>query len=91
MHFDFKKLLAWRFEDIEHVYSSRDTILYAIGVGCGSDPVDDSELHLVYEERLQALPTMAVYRRPFGEHDVRTSAQKRGEHTAAGQCRACVE
>jgi acyl dehydratase len=60
MHFDYTTLLNWQFEDITHTYSDRDTILYALGLGCGSDPVDKSELHFVYEEKLAALPTMAV-------------------------------
>ena len=60
MPFDYQKLLAWRFDDLEHAYTARDTILYALGLGCGSDPTDESELRFVYEEKLAALPTMAV-------------------------------
>jgi acyl dehydratase len=43
-----------------HVYSRRDTILYALGVGAGHDPQDIDELRFVYEEGLEALPSMAV-------------------------------
>lgn len=43
-----------------HTYARRDTILYALGVGAGHDPLDSGELHFVYEEGLQALPSMAV-------------------------------
>jgi len=60
MTFDFKKLLAWRFDDIEHAYTARDTILYALGLGYGSDPTDKNELRFVYEEKLLASPMMAV-------------------------------
>ena len=60
MAFDYKKLLDWRFDDIEHGYSVRDTILYALGLGYGSDPTDESELRFVYEEKLLAAPMMAV-------------------------------
>jgi len=60
MSFDYQKLLAWRFDDLEHVYAARDTILYALGLGYGSDPTDESELPFVYEEKLAALPMMAV-------------------------------
>lgn len=38
-------------------YTARDTMLYALGVGAGADPED---LRYVYEDGLQALPTMAV-------------------------------
>ncbi len=38
----------------------RDTILYALSVGVGSDPMDEAQLPYVYEEGLRALPTMAI-------------------------------
>ena len=57
---DYERLRNWKFEDIEHVYSKTDTILYALGVGLGADPLDARQLRFVYEEGLQALPTMAV-------------------------------
>jgi hypothetical protein len=60
MPFDYQKLLAWRFDDLEHAYSARDTILYALGLGYGSDPTDERELRFVYEEKLAALPMMPV-------------------------------
>jgi len=60
MSFDYQKLLNWRFDDLEHAYAARDTILYALGLGYGSDPTDASELRFVYEEKLAALPMMAV-------------------------------
>jgi acyl dehydratase len=57
---DYKKLMAWPFPDLEHTYTARDTILYALGLGCGSDPTDAQDLRFVYEEGLLALPTLAV-------------------------------
>ena len=54
------KLKAWPFKDIEQRYTERDTILYALGVGIGHDPLDRDALRYVYEDGLQALPTMAV-------------------------------
>lgn len=57
---DPEKLLTWNFGEIEHRYTERDTILYALGVGLGSDPTDLDQLRFVYEENLLALPTMAV-------------------------------
>jgi acyl dehydratase len=44
-----------------HSYTARDTMLYALGVGAGMNaPTAPSELRLVYEDGLVALPTMAV-------------------------------
>jgi acyl dehydratase len=60
MPIDVAKLKAWPFEPIEQRYSERDTILYALGVGVGHDPIDRDALRFVYEDGLQALPTMAV-------------------------------
>jgi len=60
MAIDYARLKAWRFPDIAQRYRARDTILYALGLGCGSDPLDAAELRFVYEENLVALPTMAV-------------------------------
>lgn len=55
-----EKLLSWPFPDIEHTYGARDTMLYALGAGAGSDPTDETDLRFVYEEGLVALPSMAV-------------------------------
>jgi hypothetical protein len=60
MAIDVIKLKAWPFKDIEQHYSERDTILYALGVGIGHDPMDTDALRYVYEDGLQALPTMGV-------------------------------
>lgn len=60
MAIDVARLKAWPFKDIEHRYSERDTILYALGVGIGHDPMDRDALRFVYEDGLHALPTMAV-------------------------------
>jgi acyl dehydratase len=60
MAIDPHKLLSWTFPDIEHTYTEKDTMLYALGVGCGSDPDEAGDLKFVYERGLVALPTMAV-------------------------------
>ena len=52
-------LLARRFAPIVHDYAARDTILYALGLGLGTDPADTRQLRYVYEDGLLALPTMA--------------------------------
>ena len=57
---DYKKLLAWDFGDLAQTLTRRDTMLYALGIGLGSDPTDPAQLRFVYEENLEALPTMGV-------------------------------
>lgn len=44
--------------ETDHAYGWKDTILYALGLGYGSNPLDESELPFVYERGLQAVPTI---------------------------------
>ena len=60
MALDVEKLLNWPFPELRHEYTARDTMLYALGLGLGSDPLDAEQLRFVYEKDLRALPTMAV-------------------------------
>ena len=60
MPFDPEKLLSRNFPEVEHTYTEKDTILYALGLGCGADPEAVEDLRFVYEKGLIALPTMAV-------------------------------
>ena len=41
-------------------WTERDTMLYALAIGMGSDPLDRRELPFVYEKNLQAVPTLAA-------------------------------
>jgi acyl dehydratase len=41
-------------------WSDRDTILYALAIGMGSDPDNGDELPFVYEKNLKAIPTLAT-------------------------------
>ena len=60
MPIDREQLLGWPFEEVEQRYDERDTILYALGIGLGAEPTDPRQLRFVYEEGLQALPSMGV-------------------------------
>jgi acyl dehydratase len=60
MAMDAEKLRNWKFEDVVQTFTKRDTMLYALGAGCGSDPLDEEDLKYVYEENLVALPTMVT-------------------------------
>ena len=55
MPIDYAALKSWPFPDVEHRYTARDTLLYALGLGCGSDPTDPDESQFVFEENLRAL------------------------------------
>ncbi len=60
MAIDYQRLKNWPFPEIEHRYEAKDTILYALGLGLGADPMDPHQLRFVYEDGLKALPTMAA-------------------------------
>ena len=60
MPIDREQLLGWPFEEVEQRYDERDTILYALGIGLGAEPTDPRQFRFVYEEGLQALPSMGV-------------------------------
>ena len=57
---DLQALREHRFAPKRIAYGSKDTILYALSVGVGSDPLDANQLRLAYEKGLEALPTMAA-------------------------------
>jgi acyl dehydratase len=66
-----EKLINWKIPEVEQQLTKRDTMLYALGVGLGADPCDEAQLKFVYEEKLQALPTMAIvlgYPGPWHAH-----------------------
>ncbi|HJN45915.1 MAG TPA: MaoC/PaaZ C-terminal domain-containing protein [Vicinamibacterales bacterium] len=53
--------MNWPFTPVEQTYTEKDTMLYALGVGVGADPLDEGQLPFVFEEpELVALPTMAA-------------------------------
>jgi acyl dehydratase len=60
MPLNYERLRNWDFEDVRRNYTEHDSMLYALGLGLGSDPLDPHQLRFVYEDRLVALPTMAI-------------------------------
>ena len=44
-----------KLEPVTHTYTERDVMLYALGIGCGTD-----DLAFTYERELKVLPTFAV-------------------------------
>ncbi|WP_213956892.1 MaoC/PaaZ C-terminal domain-containing protein [Variovorax sp. dw_954] len=58
---NLQNVVERRFDVSEQRYDWRDCALYALGLGIGSDPLDEDELPYVYEERAQApVPSQCV-------------------------------
>jgi acyl dehydratase len=60
---DYQHLRDWCIPDIEHTYTTDDSIRYALALGIGSDPMDERQLQFVSEANAGhplAIPTMAV-------------------------------
>lgn len=63
MTIDYHHLRQRAFAPVHQHYAERDTMLYALSLGLGNDPLDSSALPFVYEGApggLHALPTLAV-------------------------------
>ena len=62
MAIDPQHLLNRPFAPVEQAYSEQDSILYALGIGLGADPLDAGQLAYLYEgaaSGLRTLPTQA--------------------------------
>ena len=51
------QIVGKELEPLEYTYDNRDVILYALGIGAGSE---EDELNFVYESDLKVLPTFGV-------------------------------
>lgn len=64
MAIDYHKLKARAFAPVRQQYTARDTMLYALSLGLGNDPLDTTALPYVYEGKdgngLVTLPSQAV-------------------------------
>lgn len=60
MPIEYERLLNYPIPEVRQRLSRKDTILYALSVGLGQDPLDEAQLGFLWERRLSALPTMAV-------------------------------
>ncbi|WP_374452889.1 MaoC/PaaZ C-terminal domain-containing protein [Phenylobacterium sp.] len=61
MPLDYEMLMSLPPREVRQSHSARDTILYALGVGAADDlDANPASLKFLYEEGLQALPTMAA-------------------------------
>jgi acyl dehydratase len=60
MPIDYPAILSLKETGKRFTYTDRDTMLYALGVGLGGDPMNEDELHFVFEKELRAVPTLAT-------------------------------
>ena len=60
MPLNYDLIKNWLFPDVEQAYSEKDSMLYALSVGYGHDPVDQDQLAFVYEKGLKTAPSMPV-------------------------------
>jgi len=60
MPINYDHLMSLTSEGERFSYGDRETMLYALGVGMGRDPLADKELPYVYEKDLKTVPTMAT-------------------------------
>ncbi len=51
-------LQRYEIPSVDHDYGSKDAMLYALGLGYGSDPLDEAEVNFVYEDGLKVVPSM---------------------------------
>jgi acyl dehydratase len=58
----YDQLMQLAARDVPYAYIERDTLLYAVAIGMGRDPLDSRELDFVYERRgrLRTVPSQAV-------------------------------
>lgn len=60
MAIDYDKIMALKADNQPFSYGDRETMLYALGVGMGREPLNEKELDYVYEAGLKTIPTQAT-------------------------------
>ncbi len=60
MAINYDVLMGLKTSGQEFSYGDRETMLYALGIGFGRDPMDEKELPFVYEKNLKTVPTLAT-------------------------------
>jgi len=60
MAIDCDKLLNHPAKEEDVAYGQRDTMLYALGICLGFEPMDDRQLRFIYERDLVTFPTIAM-------------------------------
>ncbi|MCL1961459.1 MAG: MaoC family dehydratase N-terminal domain-containing protein [Desulfovibrionaceae bacterium] len=57
MSIDYHRLRAWEFPEQISTYTDSDCIRYALSLGFGADPMDETDLPFVFEDDLRVAPT----------------------------------
>ena len=60
MALNYDEIMQLKSSGDDFGYTERDTMLYALGIGFGRDPMNEDELPFVYENGLRTVPTMAT-------------------------------
>ena len=60
MAISYPAILDLKTEGLRFAWTDKDAMLYALGIGLGSDPLNQQELPFVYENGLKAVPTLAT-------------------------------
>lgn len=60
MALDPDRLRNFPIPETRQRFTMRDTILYALSIGLGQDPLDERQLDFVHETRLRAFPSIAA-------------------------------
>ena len=60
MTLDANRLLNKNFLPVRQTYTTKDCMLYALGIGMGIDPLDEECLRFVFEENLKVMPSQSV-------------------------------
>jgi acyl dehydratase len=60
MPIQYPDILKERSEPKTFSYAEKDVMLYALGIGLGDAPLDESELAFVYEKNLKVMPTVVT-------------------------------
>jgi acyl dehydratase len=55
---NLEALRNYQIKPIEHSYTQKDSMLYALGLGYGSEPANPDHLQFVYEENLKSVPSI---------------------------------
>lgn len=60
MALPYPAILNCSVQDVPVAWTDRDTILYALSIGAGDDPLEPAELAFVWEQGLKTIPTFAT-------------------------------